>query len=138
MPARADVRSDASIGDDFTDVARLLQRSLVFRLVDGVLGVARRAVEGSRFVALVRARQISVSQLHREVRVRIVALFFVTASAAELILTTFIPERSAPAMPRALWLLILVMAGVPTVVPRLAVAALENWKVPRSTRRSGA
>ena len=142
MPARADVRLDASIGDDFTDVARLLQRSLIFGLVDGVLGVARRAVEGSRFVALVRARLISVAQLRREERVRIVALFFVTASAAELILAAFIPERSAPAMPRALWLLTLVTAGVPTAVPRSALAAWDHWSLRTSrtpsTRRSGA
>src|SRR5262245_62116421 len=92
--------------DDFDDVADLLRRSVLGRAIHAVVAAAARALESSRGAGWVRTKLAAVAQLTRDEGVRLVALGIVAAAAAEFILSAFIPARSAPAIPQALWLVI--------------------------------
>jgi hypothetical protein len=102
--------------------------------VAAVLRAVVAAVERSRVVAMLRARIDAFAQLGREQRLRNAALFFVTAAVTELVLTGFVPHRSAPALPRAAWALAAVIAAAPVFAPRAVLAAWDDWKH-RRTRR---
>ena len=133
MRARVVVRADASPRDDFADVAGLLRQSILMHTVAAVLRAVVAAVERSRVVAIVRARIEAFAQLGREHCLRNAALFFLTAAVTELVLTGFVPHRSAPALPRAAWALAAVIAAVPVFAPRAVLAAWDN----SITRRLG-
>jgi hypothetical protein len=103
--------------------------------VAAMLRAVVAAVERSRVVAIVRARIEAFAQLGREHRLRNAALFFVTAAATELVLTGFVPRRSAPALPRAAWALAAVIAAVPVFAPRAVLAAWDDRKRRRERAR---
>jgi len=70
-------------------------------------------------------------------------VFVATAAAGHLILLRFVPPHIAPALPKATWMLVAVVALVVAVVPERVIAGWESsfvsrvWRVLLSRRRTG-
>ncbi len=128
------VRTDVDRRDDFADVARLLQQSTLVRGVESVVRVLDSAVQRSRVVAVVRARIDAIVHLSLEERIRCLAMFSFAAASTELLLSGFIPARSAPALPLGVRVVAASLAAVPLFAPRAVLAAWHNWKRRRVAR----
>jgi len=118
----------ADVDRQFGDVARLIRRSMLFGLLQAIIGTGDAAVERSRIVAAMRTGTARFSQLPPEERMSNVALFVVVAALTELAITLFIPARSAPAIPGATWVVIAIVAALPASMPGAVLTAWANRK----------
>jgi len=110
----------------FDDVERLIRRSVVGSVMETLVHVVTKSIERSRMLRGVRATLWAA--VGRDARVRIAAVVVLSAAASEAVLSRFVPEASAPALPSVLWLLVAAAAAVPASAPSVAVAAWDSWK----------
>lgn len=123
-------------GQDFGDVLRLLRRSAIYRLALSAGRTTAKAAARSRIVSLARESASVVAALAGDQRIRLLALFTLTAAAAEFGFSSMIPARSAPAIAPAIWLLVATGAAIPLLAPGRVAAAWDGWTRARRARRS--
>ena len=110
----------------FDDVERLIRRSVVGSAIETLVRVVTKSIERSRILHGVHATLGAA--VGQDARVRIAAVVVLSAAACEAVLSRFVPEASAPALPSVLWLLVAAAAAVPASAPQVVVAAWDSWK----------
>jgi hypothetical protein len=120
---------------DFGDVLRLLRCSAIYRLVVSVWSTTETAAARSRIVSLARESVGVVAALGVDRRIRLLALFTLTAAAAEFGFSSMIPARSAPEIPAAIWLLVATGAMIPLFAPARVATAWDRWTRTRRARK---
>lgn len=130
-------------GPEFERLESHLRGSWLVRGVDAGASVWRAAALRSAFAVSLRRMMDRFGSLAAADRLRAVAVFVATAAIAHLLLLRFVPPHIAPALPKALWVLVALVSSVVASVPERLIAGWESsvvsrlWRVTRSRRGSG-
>jgi hypothetical protein len=109
---------------DFAALEAEIRRSILVRAIDALGEAWRSAWSDSSTAARIDRWRVRFSSLPRAVRVRAFALAAASTTGAYLLILGAVPAQVAPAVPRAVWLLVLASA---LVVAGAADRLAANW-----------
>ena len=130
-------------GPEFERLESHLRGSWLARTIDVSATAWRVAATRSAFVCALRSAIARFSSLAPADRLRAAAVFVATATVGHLILLRLVPSYIAPALPKAMWMLVAAAAFVVAVVPERLIAGWESsfvcriWRVQLSRRPTG-
>jgi hypothetical protein len=130
-------------GPEFERLESHLRGSWLVRTIDASATAWRVAATRSAIVRALRSAITHFNSLAPAKRLRAVAVFVATAAVGYLILLRFVPLDIAPALPKAMWVLVAAAALVIALVPERLIAGWESsfvsriWRVQLSRRSSG-
>ncbi len=110
---------------DFARLDSHLQSSWLIRGADALATTAAAAASGSTTAQWFRSARDRFHSTAVESRVRAVGVFLTTATIGHLLLLRFVPAHIAPALPKALWVLVAVSA---LVIAIAAKSVAHAWR----------
>ena len=123
------------MGDEFVHVRRVTADSLQGRLVLAAGRVTSRAWHDSRLHALIDSAGHVISRSSIPERTRMAALIVAIGAATNAATRTIVPPYSSPALPIAVIIAIVVLAGAVAAVPDAFVKAWYGSRICRSKQR---
>jgi len=130
-------------GPEFERLESHPHGSWLVRAIDASATAWRVAATRSATVRALDSAMARFSSLTQAERLRAVAVFVATAAVGHLILLRFVPPHIAPALPKAMWMLVAAAALVVALVPERLIAGWESslvsriWRVQLSPRPPG-